>query len=130
VGRRLLLAFAAADGATLSPDQARMMVEASAPASRIAKATAVLARADLLPLLRVTPAPLGLLWGRRDRAVSFKLATHSLAARPDAELEVIDWTGHVPMIERPDSFAVALDSVLGRLDKHATSSGPPRRTTP
>ncbi len=128
-GRRLLLAFAAADGATLSPGQARMMVDASAPAQRIAAATAVIARADLLPLLTGTRAPLGLLWGRRDRAVPFKLAAEILAQRPDAELEVIEWTGHVPMVERPDSFAVALTSILGRLDKHATRSETPRRTT-
>ena len=129
-GRRLLLAFAAADGATLSPGQARMMVEASAPAQRIAAATAVIAQADLLPLVRSAPAPLGLIWGRQDRAVPFKVAADILAQRPDAELEVIDWTGHVPMVERPDSFAVALDGILRRLDKHATSSGAPRRTTP
>ncbi|MGZ4313224.1 MAG: alpha/beta fold hydrolase [Solirubrobacteraceae bacterium] len=100
-GRRLLLAFAAADGATLSPAQARMMVEASAPAQRIAAATTVIVRADLMPLLRALPAPLGLVWGRQDRAVPFKLAAEILALRPDAELEVIDWTGHVPMVERP-----------------------------
>ena len=129
-GRRLLLAFAAADGATLSPDQARMMVEASAPAQRIAQATSVIARADLLPLLKSAAGPLGLIWGRRDRAVPFKTAAEILALRPDAELEAIDWTGHVPMIERPDSFAVALESVLRRLDKHATSSGASRRRTP
>ncbi|HEY6524958.1 MAG TPA: hypothetical protein VIY10_14360, partial [Solirubrobacteraceae bacterium] len=68
--------------------------------------------------------------GRGDRAVPFRLAGEILAQRPDAELEVIDWTGHVPMVERPDSFAVALDRVLRRLDKHATSSGASRRTTP
>ncbi len=128
-GRRLLLAFAAADGATLSPSQARMMVQASASAQRIAAATAVLAQADLMPLLRNTCAPLGLLWGRQDRAVPFALAAEIQAARPDAELEVIDWTGHVPMVERPDSFALALERVLRRLDKHATSSGAPRRKT-
>jgi pimeloyl-ACP methyl ester carboxylesterase len=125
----LLLAFAAADGATVSPSQARMMVEASSQSQRIAAATTVLARADLLPLVRRTPAPLGLIWGRQDRAVPFTLATEIRAARPDARLEVIDWTGHVPMVERPDSFALALDRVLRRLDKHATSSGAPRRTT-
>jgi pimeloyl-ACP methyl ester carboxylesterase len=129
-GRRLLLAFAAADGATLSPDQARMMVEASAPAQRIAAAISTIAQVDLQPLLRETPAPLGLVWGRQDRAVPFRLASEILAQRPDAELEVIDSTGHVPMVERPDSFAVALDRVLRRLDKHATSSGASRRTTP
>lgn len=126
-GRRLLLAFAAADGATLSPGQARMMVEASAPAQRIAAATTVIAQAGLMPLLRTAPAPLGLVWGRQDRAVPFKLAAEILALRPDAELEVIDWTGHVPMVERPDSFAVALESVLSRLDKDATGSGAVRR---
>jgi len=129
-GRRLLLAFAAADGATLSPDQARMMIEASAPAQRIAAAMTVIAQADLLPLLGATPAPLGLIWGRRDRAVPLTLATQIRAERPDAQLEVIDWTGHVPMIERPDSFAVALETVLRRLDKHATSSEASRRRTP
>lgn len=129
-GRRLLLAFAAADGATLSPGQARMMVQASAPAQRIAAATAVIAQADLLPLLADTPAPLGLLWGRQDRAVPLRLSAEILAARPDAELEVIEWTGHVPMIERPDSFALALDGILGRLDKLATSSGAVPRTLP
>jgi pimeloyl-ACP methyl ester carboxylesterase len=91
-GRRLLLAFAAADGATVSPTQARMMVEASAPAQRIAEATSAVAHLDLLPLLKTLSVPLGLIWGRRDRAVPFKLATEILAARPDAELEVIDWT--------------------------------------
>lgn len=128
-GRRLLLAFAAADGATLSPSQARMMVEASAPSQRIAQATSVIAQADLLPLVTCTPAPLGLIWGRQDRAVPLKRAAEILARRPDAELEVIDWAGHVPMVERPDSFAVALDRILGRLDKDATSSGAPGRRT-
>jgi pimeloyl-ACP methyl ester carboxylesterase len=121
-GRRLLLAFTAADGATLSADQARMMVEASASAQRIAEAISTIATSDLLPQLAQTPAPLGLIWGRRDKAVPFKLAADILAVRPDAELEVIDWTGHVPMVERPDSFALALHNILERLDKDATSS--------
>jgi pimeloyl-ACP methyl ester carboxylesterase len=128
-GRRLLLAYAAADGATISPGHARMMVEASAPAQRIAAATAVIAQADLMPMLRSTSAPLGLLWGRQDRAVPLALAAEIQTARPDAELEVVEWTGHVPMVERPDAFALALDRVLRRLDKHATSSGAPRRKT-
>ncbi len=121
-GRRLLLAFAAADGATVSAEQARMMVEASGSAQRIAEAISTIATSDLLPALQHTRAPLGLIWGRRDRAVPFKLAADILAVRPDAALEVIDWTGHVPMVERPDSFALALHNVLERLDKDATSS--------
>jgi pimeloyl-ACP methyl ester carboxylesterase len=104
-----------------------MMVEASAPAQRIAEALTTIARADLMPLIKTVPAPVGLIWGREDRPVPFRLSADILAERPDAELEVIDWTGHVPMVERPDSFALALDRLLARLDKDATSSGGPRR---
>jgi pimeloyl-ACP methyl ester carboxylesterase len=81
-GRRLLLAFAAADGATISPSQARMMVEASAPSQRIAEATSVIARADLLPMLVRTRSPLGLIWGRQDRAVPVELSAELLTRRP------------------------------------------------
>jgi pimeloyl-ACP methyl ester carboxylesterase len=122
-GRRLLLAFAADDGARLSPAQARMMVEASAAASRIAPALAAVAQADVRPLLTVTPAPLGLIWGERDRAVPPGLADDIRRLRPDAQLEVITGAGHVPMVEAPDPFAGAVARLLRRLDTLATSSG-------
>ena len=53
-GRRLLLALAVADGAELSPGQARIMVTASAGSSRLGAALAEIAQADLRPLLRRT----------------------------------------------------------------------------
>jgi pimeloyl-ACP methyl ester carboxylesterase len=121
-GRRLLLAFAADDGARLSPAQARMMIEASAAARRISPAMVAIAQADLRPLLDANRVPLGLLWGARDRAVPPELARQIVAARPDAELEVIDRAGHVPMMERPDQFSAALGRLLDRLDNHATTS--------
>jgi pimeloyl-ACP methyl ester carboxylesterase len=124
-GRRLLLAFAADDGALLSPAQARMMVEASAGAQRIAPALATIAQADLRPLLHRSRAPLGLMWGAEDRAVPRRLAVEIGRRRPDAQLEVIAHAGHVPMIEKPDQFSAALHRLLNRLDKLSTS--PARR---
>jgi pimeloyl-ACP methyl ester carboxylesterase len=41
--------------------------------------------------------------------------------RPDAEVVVIERARHVPMIERPDSFAATLLELLERLPKHATT---------
>lgn len=122
-GRRLLLAFAADDGATLTPAQARMMVEASAGAQRIAPALTTIAAADLRPLLQRSRAPLGLMWGAEDRAVPRRLAGEIRRRRPDAQLEVIAHAGHVPMIEKPDQFSAALRRLLSRLDKLATRSG-------
>jgi pimeloyl-ACP methyl ester carboxylesterase len=129
-GRRLLLAFAAQDGSRLTPAQARMMVEASADAQRIEPALAAIGRADLRPLLTATSAPLGLIWGEHDRAVPLRLAREIRLLRPDVRLEVIAGTGHVPMVERPAEFASALLRLLGRLDKHATTSAPRVRSVP
>jgi pimeloyl-ACP methyl ester carboxylesterase len=126
-GRRLLLALTADDPARLTPAQARMMVLASAQAQRVAPALTAAAHCDLRPWLTQTPAPIGVLWGQHDRTIPRRLAGEILSARPDAVLEEIARSGHVPMVERPDEFVEAVFRVLGRLDKHATiSSGPPR----
>lgn len=127
-GRRLLLAFAAADGASLSPAQARMIVEASATARRTAPALATITAADLRPLLRRAPAPLGLIWGTADRTVPASVAGLVRSERPDAELELIERAGHVAMIERPEAFVHALGALLTRLSKLATSPTSPRST--
>jgi pimeloyl-ACP methyl ester carboxylesterase len=120
-GRRLLLGFAAADGGELPPGLARQMIEASAGARRTASAMATITRADLGPRLAKTAMPLGVIWGTEDRTVPPRLAEAVTAARPDAEIAMIDGTGHVPMLERPDAFARAVDELLGRLPKDATS---------
>jgi pimeloyl-ACP methyl ester carboxylesterase len=129
-GRRLLLALTADDGARLTPTQARTILQASAQAQRIGPALATAVERDLRPLLSQTRAPLGLVWGQRDRTVPRYLADEILAVRPDAVMEEIARSGHVPMVERPEAFADALRSVLRRLDKHATTSSGPPRTVP
>jgi len=82
-----------------------------------------IAQVDLRPLLTAAVAPLGLIWGARDRAVPVRLADEIRRRRPDAALEIIEHAGHVPMIERPAQFTAALERLLHRLDKVATSSG-------
>ena len=114
-GRRLLLANVAAEPAAMSPTQARFIVEASAGARRSSEALATIANADLRPLLKRASAPLGLIWGERDRTVPVRLAQVITAVRPDAELELIDGAGHVAMVERPEAYVAALEALLTRL---------------
>jgi pimeloyl-ACP methyl ester carboxylesterase len=121
-GRRALLAFAAADGATVAPTQARLMLEASAGARRSSAAFAAIAGADLLPLLQLADAPLGVIWGTHDRTVPSRIAGVVRERRPDAEIVLLDRAGHVPMIERPGEFVDAVEGLLARLPKDATSA--------
>lgn len=121
-GRRVLLAFAAADGASIPPTQARWLLSASADARRTAAALDVITSRDLLPLLATLRTPLGVIWGRQDRTVPARLAARVSEARPDADVVLLDRAGHVPMIERPEAFVDALEQMLVRLPKHATTS--------
>jgi pimeloyl-ACP methyl ester carboxylesterase len=115
--RRLLLGFAAADGAAIPSGQAR-----SADAKRTAAALLVISGADLQPVLAGIRVPLGVIWGMRDRTVPARVARRVLRARPDADVVMLERAGHVPMVERPEAFATALEGLLARLPKHATSS--------
>ncbi len=123
-GRRLLLAFAAADGAAIAPSQARLMVDASASATRSADAFTAIAAADLRPLLAQVRAPVGVIWGAADRTIRPQLADAVREVRPDADIVIIPRAGHVVMIEAPEAFAAALEALLSRLPKDATT---PRR---
>ncbi len=120
-GRRVLLAFAAADPSALSATQARLMVEASAGAQRTSEALRTITATDLRPLLRSTSAPLGLIWGVEDRTVPVRTAAAIHEIRLDAEVRLIERAGHVAMVERPAAFAAALDELLGGFPKHATT---------
>lgn len=127
-GRRMLLGLATADGAAIAPTQARLMIEASAGAQRTATAMATITRANLMPLLRRTKAPLGVLWGSEDRTVPARNVELVREARPDARVAMIDHAGHVPMVERPEQFVAALERLLSALDKDITTRGARRRT--
>lgn len=125
-GRRLLLGLAAADGAGIPPTQARLMIDASAGAQRTSPALAGIARGDLGSLLLRTATPLGVIWGEEDRTIPARHVKRVRAVRPDVRVVMIERTGHVPMVERPQAFVDALEAVLSMLDKVATTldSGP------
>jgi pimeloyl-ACP methyl ester carboxylesterase len=57
--------------------------------------------------LRRIGVPTALLWGRHDRFVPLRLAEDA-ASRLGWPLHVLDASGHVPHIERPDAFLDAL----------------------
>ncbi len=121
-GRRVLLALTTADAAGLPPTLARQMVEASASAKRTAPALATITSADLRQMLARTHVPLGVIWGEADRTVPIRALDDLLQARPDANVTRMQGAGHVPMIEQPDEFVVAL---RGLIQDVTTLSGEP-----
>ena len=129
-GRRLLLGLAAAEPSAIPPTQARLMIDASAGASRTAAALQTIAGSDLRPLLGRLRAPLGVIWGARDRTVPIRHADVIRSARPEVEVVVIEGAGHVAMVERPEAFVAALSGLLQRLPKDSTSSSGRRTTVP
>jgi pimeloyl-ACP methyl ester carboxylesterase len=114
-GRRLLLAMTAADGAGLPPARARQMVQASSTAQRTEAALWTITSIDLRPVLARVAAPLGVIWGEADRTVPLRALDEVTKARPDARVIRLANAGHVPMVEQPEAFAEALESLLYEL---------------
>jgi pimeloyl-ACP methyl ester carboxylesterase len=129
-GRRLLLGLAAADPAAIAPTQARMMIRASAGAQRTSEAFATITGTDLRPLLLRAGAPIGVIWGERDRTIPVRLADVVRAQRPEVEVTVVPGAGHVLMVERPEAFVDALEGLLATLPKDATTPRSPASTVP
>lgn len=115
--RRALLWGAVAEPHRLSADDARMMLRASRGSSQIGEAVAAAVRADLRGELARLEAPLGLIWGWRDRIVPITTLRAIRAVRPDAVVATIPRAAHVPQVERPAEFVAAVRSVLDRLQK-------------
>jgi pimeloyl-ACP methyl ester carboxylesterase len=121
-GRRILLAFAAADGGAIPATHARLLLSASARARRTAAALEAIAHADLRPALAGTTMPLGIIWGAADLTVPVSVSETVVEARPDADVVVIERAGHLVMAERPEAFVAALEGLLQRLPKQSTTS--------
>jgi pimeloyl-ACP methyl ester carboxylesterase len=110
-GRRLLLAAGVSDAKSIPPSEVRMLVRASHGATRIREALAAAAAADLRPLLRALPLPVGAIWGAHDHVVPLRGLAALRECRPEAPVEIVERAGHIPMIERPAAFAAALERV-------------------
>jgi len=57
-------------------------------------------------------APTLIVHGARDRLVPVAAAQELVRLRPDWNLEVLDGVGHVPMLETPDRFLLAINRYL------------------
>lgn len=115
-GRRLLMSPSTAAPAALPPAEVRAMLDASGGSARIAAALAAVATADLRPLLRSLPVPVGAIWGMRDRIVPSGGVHAVRVTRPEAPIATLPDSGHIPMMEQPEAFVAALGRVLAALD--------------
>jgi pimeloyl-ACP methyl ester carboxylesterase len=104
--------------ASLAPADVRALLSASRGATRIADALATAATADMRPLLSELPVPIGAVWGARDRIIPPGGIDTLLSLRPEAPTVTVARAGHIPMIERPEAFAAALEKVLARLSRN------------
>jgi pimeloyl-ACP methyl ester carboxylesterase len=113
--RRALLWGAIAEPQRLSADDARMMLDASRGSTRIGAAVTAVLRTDLRPALGRLEAPLGVIWGSRDRVIPISTLRYIRAARPDALVATIPRAAHVPQVERPAEFVAAVRRLLEQL---------------
>jgi pimeloyl-ACP methyl ester carboxylesterase len=130
IARRALLWGAVAEPQRLPADDARMMLRASRGSTRVGAAVAAVLRADLRSELDRLQAPLGVIWGWRDRVIPISTLRHIRAARPDAIVATIPQAAHVPQVECPHEFVAAVRSVLDRLPEwkpfhHISGAGLP-----
>ncbi len=111
-GRQALFAAVVHDPAALSVEDARSMLDASTGATRVRAGVATAVAADVRPLLAALPAPLGVIWGDRDRVLAPRGVEEIRRLRPDARVVTLPATGHGPQIERPAAFLAALRELL------------------
>jgi pimeloyl-ACP methyl ester carboxylesterase len=105
-----------ADAGRLHPEDARLMLDASHGARRVAAGVRRALEADLRDDLAAAPMPVGLIWGTADRVVPYSGLEALRRLRPDALVETLPATGHIPQVERPEDFAAALERVLAALE--------------
>jgi pimeloyl-ACP methyl ester carboxylesterase len=115
IARRVLLWGTVAAPQRLSAQDARAMLQASRRSAHIGSAVAAVLGSDLRSELSRVDAPLGLIWGARDRVVPIATMNSILAVRPESVVETISDAAHVPQLERPADFVAALRFLLGRL---------------
>jgi pimeloyl-ACP methyl ester carboxylesterase len=58
------------------------------------------------------PSPLAIVWGTEDPIAVPAMATRLHGVRPDAELTLLEGTGHYPMLESPSDFLDAVSAAL------------------
>jgi pyruvate dehydrogenase E2 component (dihydrolipoamide acetyltransferase) len=114
-GRQVMFGATVADAGRLHPDDARLLIDASTGARRVAAGVQRALEADLRDDLVAARMPVGVIWGTADRVVPYTGLEAIRALRPDAVVETIRGSGHIPQIERPPEFVAALERILAKL---------------
>jgi pimeloyl-ACP methyl ester carboxylesterase len=65
--------------------------------------------------------PVLVIWGRQDAVLPVAAAADAREVMPQAQIQLIDDCGHLPMIERPDAFLAALLPFLDRAEAAAAA---------
>ena len=115
-----------ADAARLRPDDARLLLDASSGARRVSAGVRRALEADLRDDLAAAPMPVGLIWGAADRVVPYSGLEALRRLRPDALVETLPATGHIPQIERSGRASPPRSS--GSSTRSTSTCAPERRT--
>ena len=67
------------------------------------------------PLRRLTQPTL-VVWGRHDRVIRLSASRWLLRDLPQAQLAVLERSGHIPMVEEPEDFNRYMSDFLGTVD--------------
>jgi pimeloyl-ACP methyl ester carboxylesterase len=87
---------------------ARALIHGSLRARRTAAAGMDVIRRDLSGEARRIRQPTLVVWGRQDAAVPVAYARHALEAIPGSRAVILPASGHLPMLDEPESFTRAL----------------------
>jgi pyruvate dehydrogenase E2 component (dihydrolipoamide acetyltransferase) len=115
-GRLALFGGTVADAERLRPDDARLLLDASSGARRVSSGVRSALEADLRDDLVAAAMPVGLIWGTADRVVPYAGLEALRRLRPDALVETLHATGHIPQVEDPAAFTAALERILDALE--------------
>jgi pyruvate dehydrogenase E2 component (dihydrolipoamide acetyltransferase) len=114
-GRQAMFGATVADAGRLHPEDARLLLDASGGARRVSSGVRRALEADLRDDLAAAPMPVGVIWGAADRVVPYAGLEALRRLRPDALVETLPGTGHIPQIEHPAEFIAALERILDAL---------------
>ncbi len=116
-GRQAMFGMTVADAARLHPADARLLLDASGGARRVAAGVRRALQANLCDDFAAAAVPVGLIWGTADRVVPYSGLEALRRLRPDALVEMLPATGHIPQVERPAEFVAALERILDGLGR-------------
>lgn len=109
--RRAALGLVCHRADLLSAPMARELMRGSGKPAFLPALEAVLAH-PIEDRLGEIACPSLLVWGRRDRVIPVRDATAFARAMPGLQVEILEQTGHVAMIERPARFNALLEAFL------------------